>query len=207
MFGRVGVCAQLRDRDAPQLQIIQLSEFELPSSGAPVNQSEEPVGNFSFLQQLFWRVLKRRLHMTPCKLQLVQQLKDADKPARRDSCIAIQEKLEEDGFDDRLVFSDEPAFHVNGKVNKHNTGIWDAENPHEILEHQRDSPKVTMFCAMSKKAVYELFVFKGATVNGEMYLDMLEKWLVDNMSEEVSDDYDVNRMGRHCTGASGLDSF
>ena len=62
--------------------------------------------------------------MTPYKLQLVQQLKDTDKPARRDFCIAMQEKLEDDGFDSRLVFSDEAAFHVNGKVNKHNTCIW-----------------------------------------------------------------------------------
>ena len=38
--------------------------------------------------------------MTPYKLQIVQQLKDNDKPARRDFCIAMQEKLEDDGFDD-----------------------------------------------------------------------------------------------------------
>ena len=122
-----------------------------------------------------WRVLRRRLHMTPYKLQLVQQLKDTDKPAHRDFCIPMQEKLENDGFDDRLVFSDEATFHVNGEANKHNTLIWGTENPHEILEHQRDSPKVTVFCAMSKKAVYGPFFFEGATINGETYLDMLEK--------------------------------
>ena len=42
--------------------------------------------------------------MTLYKLQLVQQLKDTDKPARRDFCIAMQEKLEDDRFDDRPVF-------------------------------------------------------------------------------------------------------
>ena len=78
------LCVQLRQRDAPQLQMIRLSEFEVPSSGAPVNRSEGPVGNFSFLQQLFGVSLKRRLHMTPYKLQLVQQLKDTDIPARHD---------------------------------------------------------------------------------------------------------------------------
>ena len=136
-----------------------------------------------------WCALKRRLHMTPYKLQLAQQLKDTDKPARRDFCFAMQEKLEDDGFDDRLVFSDEVTFHVNGKVNKHNTRIWGTENPHEILEHQRDSPKVTMFCAMSKKAVYGPFFFEGATVNDETYLDTLEKWLMDNLSVEEFADF------------------
>lgn len=136
-----------------------------------------------------WRVLRRRLHMTPYKLQLVQQLKDTDKPARRDFCIAMQQKMEDDGFDDRLVFSDEATFHVNGKVNKHNTRIWGTENPHELLEHQRDSPKVTVFCAMSKKAVYGPFFFERATVNGETYLDMLENWLMDKLSEKESGDF------------------
>ena len=45
--------------------------------------------------------------MAPYKLQLIQQLKNTDKPARRDFCIAMPEKLGDDGFDDRLVFSDE----------------------------------------------------------------------------------------------------
>ena len=81
------------------------------------------------------------------------------------------------------------TFHVNGKVNKHSTCIWDTDNLHEILEHQRDSSTVAVFCAMSKKAVYGPFFFEGATVNGETYLDMLEKWLMDNLSEEESDDF------------------
>ena len=41
----------------------------------------------------YWRVLRRRLHMTPYKLQLVQHLKDTDKPLRRDFCIAMQQKM------------------------------------------------------------------------------------------------------------------
>ena len=44
---------------------------------------------------------------------------------------------------ERVRTAFERTFHVNGKVNKHNTRIWGTENPHEILEHQRDSPKVT----------------------------------------------------------------
>ena len=140
--------------------------------------------------------------MTPYKLQLVQQLKDTDTPARRDFCIAMREKLEDDGFDDRLVFSDEATFHVNGKVNKHNTRIWGTENPHEILEHQLDSLKVTMFCAVSKKTVYGPFFFEGATVTGETYFDILDKWSEKSLTTSFS-----NRMGRHRTGASRLGSF
>jgi len=40
------------------------------------------------------------------------------------------------------MFSDEVTFHLSGKVNRHNVRIWGTENPHEIVEHVRDSPKL-----------------------------------------------------------------
>ena len=42
---------------------------------------------------------------------------------------------------------------------------------------------------MSKKAVYGPFFFERATVNGETYLDMLENWLMDKLSEKESGDF------------------
>ena len=78
--------------------------------------------------------------------------------------------LEEDGFDDRLVFSDKATFNLTGKVNEHNTRIWGTEHPHSTLEDVRDSPKVNVFCTISNKCVYEPFFFKGTTVNSEAYL-------------------------------------
>ena len=53
----------------------------------------------------------------------------------------MQVMLEEDGFDDRLGFSDEATFHLTGKVNKYNTRIWGTEHPHSTLKHVRDSAK------------------------------------------------------------------
>ena len=67
--------------------------------------------------------------------------------------------------------------------------MWGTENPYELLMHQRDSPKMTVYCAMSKKAVYGPLFFEKATVNGETYLDMLENWLMDNLSGNKSGDF------------------
>jgi hypothetical protein len=36
-------------------------------------------------------------------------------------------------------------------VNRHNVRIWGTENPHVIIQHVRDPPKVNVFCAISKK--------------------------------------------------------
>ena len=107
-----------------------------------------------------WRVVRKHLHMITYKLHLLQHLKETDKPAREDFCNQMQAILEEDGFDERLVFSDEAIFHLTEKVNKHNARIWGTEHPHLTLKHVRDSPKVTVFCAISKKRVYEFSFLK-----------------------------------------------
>ena len=105
-------------------------------------------------------MVRKHLHMIPYKLHLLQHLKDTDKPACKDICTQMQVMLEEDGFDDRLVFNDGATFHLTGKVNKHNTHIWGTEHPHSTLEHVRDSLKVNVFCAISKKRVMGLSFLK-----------------------------------------------
>ena len=103
---------------------------------------------------IVWRVVRKHLHMIPDKLHLLQHLKDTDKSAREDFCTQMQVMLEEDGFSNHLVFSDEATFHVTGKVNKHNTRMWGTEHPHLIQENVRDSPIVNVFCAISNKCVW-----------------------------------------------------
>ncbi|XP_021931474.1 uncharacterized protein LOC110835506 [Zootermopsis nevadensis] len=95
--------------------------------------------------------------------------------------------MEEDGFCDWLIFSDEVTFHLCGKVNKHNVQGWGMENPHCYVEHQRDSPKVNVFCAVSKMKVYSLFFFAEQTVTGLTYLDMVTEWLLPQLNEDRAD--------------------
>ena len=85
-----------------------------------------------------WRVVRKRLLMKPYKLQLVQAITADAKRKRKQFCVDMQEKVEEDEFNERLVFSDEATFHTNGKVNRHDVRIWGEENPHAIIEHERD---------------------------------------------------------------------
>ena len=97
--------------------------------------------------------------MIPYKLQLLQHLKDTNKPDRKDFCTPMQGLLEEDGFDDHLMFSDEATFHLTGKVNKHNTCIWGIEHPHSMLEHVQDSLKGERVLHHIKEACVWSFVF------------------------------------------------
>ena len=77
-----------------------------------------------------WRVVGKSLVMKPCKLLVVQDITAADKRKHKQFCVDMQEKLEEDEFNEHLVFSDEATFHTNGKVNGHNVRIWGEKNPH-----------------------------------------------------------------------------
>jgi hypothetical protein len=54
------------------------------------------------------KVLLERLCSKPHKMRLVQALTPADKVKRREFCEEMQLKLEEDGFVERLNFSDAP---------------------------------------------------------------------------------------------------
>jgi len=76
----------------------------------------------------------------------------------------------DDHFLEKVQFSDEATFHVGGAVNRCSVRIWGSENPHAYVEHQRDSPKANVFCAISSQKVYGPFFFAEETVTGMTYL-------------------------------------
>jgi hypothetical protein len=95
-----------------------------------------------------WRVLRKN-SFRPYKFHLLQELKPNDGSHRRDFCTDMLNPLEEDNlFLDKIIFSDEATFHFSGKVNRHNLIIWGSQNPHQVVEHVRDSPKVNVFSVL-----------------------------------------------------------
>jgi hypothetical protein len=49
---------------------------------------------------------------------------------------------------------------------------------------ERESPKVTVFCAVSRRRVFGPFFFAEKNVMGEVYLKMLQNWLTPQLAEE-----------------------
>jgi len=83
---------------------------------------------------------------------MLQQLSDEDHRRRLDFCLQLQDLMSsDDHFLEKVQFSDEATFHVNGAVNRHNVRIWGSENPYAYVQHQRDSPKVNVFCTISSQ--------------------------------------------------------
>ena len=110
-----------------------------------------------------------------------------DKRKRKQFCVDMQEKLEEDEFMKRLVFRDEETFLTNDKVNEHNVRIWGEKNHHATVEHVRNSPKVIVICVITKKQVYGPFFFER-NVTGDAYLHILQNWLMDELKVSEHED-------------------
>ena len=150
-----------------------------------------------------WWVIRKRLVIKPYKLQVVQAITAADKQKCNQFCVDMQEKLEEDEFNERFVFSDKSTFYMNGTVYRHNVRIWSEENPHAIIEDERDSPKVNVFCVILKYHVYGPFFFEE-NVTGDVYLQMLQNWLMDELIANKHKDF-INQQDSappHCAGLS-----
>jgi len=124
-----------------------------------------------------WRVLRKRLVFKSDRNQMVQQLSGEDHRRRLDFCLQLQDLMSSDGhFLGKVKFNGEATFHVNGAVNRCNVRIAESENPHAYVEHQRDFPKVNVFCTISSQKIYGPFFFAEETVPGMTYLDILQLW-------------------------------
>jgi len=84
---------------------------------------------------------------------------------------------EDKSFLRRICFSDEATFYVNGRVNWHNCRILGTQQPNEIHEYVRCSPKVSVWCGLLYDHVIGPFFFSESTVTGVVYLDLLEQYV------------------------------
>ncbi|PNF15586.1 hypothetical protein B7P43_G16487 [Cryptotermes secundus] len=104
-------------------------------------------------QSTVWHVLTVRLHLKPYRLQLIQALTNDDKRKRMEFCNSMLEMMGRRNLHFTFNFSDEATFHLSGTVSHYYVHIWGTEHPHETVEHERDSPKVNVFCAVSQDKV------------------------------------------------------
>ena len=51
-------------------------------------------------------------------------------------------------------------------VNRHNCCIWGSENPHQVNEYERDTPKLNVWLGLHKHGVISPFFLHGAYSDG-----------------------------------------
>ena len=103
--------------------------------------------------------------MLPYKITKIQQFRDVGKFKRVD--VAQSCKLKMSAYSNLqwlIVFPNERVFHVSGIPNNQNIRIRETENPREIQEHERNSKKVTVWCAIHSEWVLDLYHLENRTV-------------------------------------------
>jgi hypothetical protein len=129
--------------------------------------------------------LKKRLHFTGYKLQLLHAIRPGDNRRRYDFALDILNEIDNnEQFLHCVMFSDEAACHVLGHVHRHNVRIWSNKRPHDFIEHKQDRPKVNVWCTLTRDCVIGPYFFAERTVTSHNYLDMLELFAVPQIDDD-----------------------
>jgi hypothetical protein len=124
-------------------------------------------------------IVHKHLRLRAYKLQHLHHIKPDDQRKRIDFAVEMLSCIEEnDNYLDFMLFSDESTFHVCGKINRHNCRIWGSGNPHQVIEYERDTPKLSVWLGLHKHGVIGQFFFMESMVTGHSYLDMLENFVI-----------------------------
>ena len=116
------------------------------------------------------RIVRKRLHRYPYKIQLLHPLKPEDKPKRMDWAVEMLDCIDNDSeFLRNWVFSDECTFHENGTVNRHNNVYWSDGNPGYVVQKNLGRKSVNVWCALAHDRVMGIHIFHGENVNGGNY--------------------------------------
>ena len=78
----------------------------------------------------------------------------------------------------KIIFSDDATSQLHCKVDRHNLRIWGTQNPHNTLEIDHNSTKVSVFCGIKEKCEYNPVFFEGLSITGYTYLEMLQTRLL-----------------------------
>jgi len=93
----------------------------------------------------FRRILHKKFHYHPYKIQVAQELNKRDKVSRLQFCNEFLNLMKNNSdVVKTLLLSDEAHFHGSGCVNKQNCHYWVPNNPRELHQLPLHTAKVTV---------------------------------------------------------------
>jgi len=122
--------------------------------------------------------LMKDLNLKAYKPRLLHALNEDDPDRRVEFCEWILESSQEDPtLLDRILWTDEAIFQINGRVNRHNCVYWADTNPHLIIEQEIHVPQVIVWGGIWSNGVVGPFFFEG-NVTSEKYFRMLNDSII-----------------------------
>ncbi len=113
----------------------------------------------------------------PYRPYTVIELSEDDFDRRDEFCNTFLKMIEQNpGLLNKMIWSDESEFKLNGVINRHNCCYWAQANPHEQIPIQHTSAGVMVWCAVTLTKIIGPYFFDGS-VNADSYLTMLKEFL------------------------------
>ncbi|GFW33073.1 DUF4817 domain-containing protein [Trichonephila clavipes] len=122
---------------------ISQDTFVKISKRSPDKSIRQASNELQILRSVVHDIVHKKLRSRTYKFQLLHHFKPKDHCTRLESTFGMMNRIGvNSNFLKHVIFSDEPCFHVCGKVNKHNCRTSGNENPHGLCEYERDIFKV-----------------------------------------------------------------
>lgn len=117
------------------------------------------------------RILRKDLGIFPYKIQVGQRLERSDIERRFNFANEICQLIDEEGFDlNKIIFSDEAHFYLDGYVNRQNYRIWGSQKPEITITKPLHPIKVTVWAGIcSEGFLGPIFLESNETVDRAVY--------------------------------------
>jgi hypothetical protein len=116
--------------------------------------------------------------MKPYKISIVHAMHPSDPTQRLQFANVMLQRISTDPtFFDKVLWTDEAGFNLDGIGNKQNTKYWSVTNPNFIIERRIKSFQVNMWGGIWSGGIVGPFIFDG-TISARSYLEMLQTEII-----------------------------
>ena len=160
----------LADEDIDQAKLEEIRQlFENESTLSIRRASQRLKLGYRTVQ----RALRNHIDFFPYKVQSMQSLTSQNFASRLAFARMIKTKIDRREINiNRVWFSDEAHFYLNGYVNKQNYRFWGSENPNVAVSRTLHPQRLTVWAALCAEGIIGPILFHSS-VNSKNYLEML----------------------------------
>jgi len=116
-----------------------------------------------------WKILHDDLKLFPYKIQVGQRLSEAAIEKRKEFAAEVAQLIDSKEIDpDKIIFTDEAHFWLDGYVNRQNFRIWGSQKPELLRTTPLHPQKLTVWCGISASGIIGPY-FLNDSVTSEVY--------------------------------------
>lgn len=189
-FRETGNVLDIKKPGRPSVSENEKQNIMISMEDNPHNSLRFVAINSEISKSTVHRVLKKEKYH-PYKIQFVQELIEDDPDRRLHFCEIMMDLCQANGdFHQKIIFSDEATFCLNGTVNRQTCRYWSRDNPHWMAEaHTQHPQKINVWAGIVHNRILGPFFFEG-TLTGEKYLEFLQNDLVPALAVIFPNDID-----------------